>query len=67
MTDKKLTVTSAVNGVAVAGRCSRCHRPFEYPNGTANNAGQINRRLVTDFESHICPDANSIQSTPDDP
>jgi hypothetical protein len=67
MPDKKLTVTSAVNGTAVAGGCSRCHRPFEYPHATPDNAGQINRKLVTDFENHVCSSATSIQSTPDGP
>jgi hypothetical protein len=54
MSDRKLTVNGTVDGLAVAGRCSRCHHPFEYEHATPENAKEVNRRLAMDFEKHSC-------------
>jgi hypothetical protein len=40
----------------MAGRCSKCHRPFEVPLGADSKAAveRAHRRLMQKFDQHKC-------------
>ena len=61
MVDRKLEVTRSVSWVAVAGRCSHCHRLFDVPCLSLEYAGKANRKLVTAFRNHNCNEAAARQ------
>ena len=61
--DRELVPFRVARDVAIAGRCSKCHHPFEVPLAVESKAAvdRAHRRLMQQFERHACrEDANQV-------
>ena len=63
--DRELIPFRVARGIAVAGRCSKCHRPFEVPLVVESKSAvdRAHTRLMQQFDQHTCnEDANQALS-----